>query len=201
MIFSSPAIASNCSNDADYYSAQCYDRAEYFRKKSGKAGKKEKSNNANLTKNSSSPEKLRKISSQNNDRIDISQKRKPGEIVTSSFSRLPLLTDDKGMTLYYFDNDKEGISNCYSDCSVSWPPYLVSEGQQATENFSIVIRKDDSRQWAYLGRPLYYWVADQAAGDIKGNGIAGVWHILRSKDFKDVKFASMKKKENAEDIK
>ncbi len=96
---------------------------------------------------------------------------------------LPLLTDAKGMALYIFDKDKYGVSNCYKDCATSWPPYLAKDKAVARENFSLIIRKDGAQQWAYKGRPLYYWAGDKKAGEIKGDGVGGVWHILRSKEF------------------
>lgn len=39
------------------------------------------------------------------------------------------LTDQNGMTLYTFDKDRPGESNCYDQCALSWPPYLVSDHQ------------------------------------------------------------------------
>lgn len=33
------------------------------------------------------------------------------------------LTDFNGMTLYVFDKDTTGVSNCYSTCETTWPPY------------------------------------------------------------------------------
>lgn len=96
---------------------------------------------------------------------------------------LPVLTDKKGMTLYIFDKDKYGVSSCYNDCAAGWPPYLAKKGATARENFSLVLRKDGKQQWAYKGKPLYYWAADKKAGDIKGDGVGGVWHILRSEEF------------------
>ncbi|HCQ64264.1 MAG TPA: hypothetical protein DIU07_03395, partial [Rhodobacteraceae bacterium] len=33
--------------------------------------------------------------------------------------------------------------------------------------------------WTYKGMPLYLWVQDQAAGDVTGDGVKGVWHLAR----------------------
>ena len=35
-------------------------------------------------------------------------------------------TDDKGMTLYTFDDDRKGKSNCYDDCAKGWPPFTAA---------------------------------------------------------------------------
>ncbi len=98
-------------------------------------------------------------------------------------SDLPLLTDSKGMTLYTFDKDVNGVSNCYSDCSDSWPPYFVGKNAKAREGYSIVLRNDGKQQWAYKGKPLYYWLGDRKPGEIEGNGVGGVWHVWRSEKF------------------
>ncbi|MBW8698544.1 hypothetical protein MBT84_03025 [Streptomyces sp. MBT84] len=42
-------------------------------------------------------------------------------------------------------------------------------------------------QVTYAGHPLYYYAADRAAGDVKGQGIDGVWFAL------DAKGAAVKK--------
>ena len=44
-------------------------------------------------------------------------------------------------------------------------------------DWSVVTREDNTKQWAYKGRPLYHWAKDQKAGDKSGDGVGGVWHI------------------------
>jgi len=41
-----------------------------------------------------------------------------------------------------------------------------------------VKRKDSSLQWAYDGKPLYFYAGEQKKGDKTGNGIGGIWHIV-----------------------
>ncbi|MGH1351818.1 MAG: COG4315 family predicted lipoprotein [Methyloligellaceae bacterium] len=105
------------------------------------------------------------------------------EVIENSSADLPLLTDNKGMTLYTFDKDVNGVSNCYGDCSDSWPPYFVGKKAKAREGYSIVLRKDGKQQWAYKGKPLYYWLGDRKPGEIEGDGVGGVWHVWRSEEF------------------
>jgi predicted lipoprotein with Yx(FWY)xxD motif len=84
-----------------------------------------------------------------------------------------------GMTLYTFDKDSSGKSNCYGDCADSWPPYLAKSGAKApAKGFTSIKRKDGSKQWAKDGQPLYFWVGDSAPGDTTGDGVGGVWHIV-----------------------
>ena len=34
----------------------------------------------------------------------------------------PVMTTPRGMTVYTFDRDQNGRSNCYADCARQWPP-------------------------------------------------------------------------------
>lgn len=90
-----------------------------------------------------------------------------------------VLTDGDGMTLYVFDNDTPGVSNCNGDCAVNWPPLAAAEGATPQDKFGIITRADGSRQWAYDGAPLYLWINDSAPGDITGDGVRGIWHLAR----------------------
>ena len=91
------------------------------------------------------------------------------------------LTDKAGMTLYTFDKDPVGAgkSVCNGACAKNWPPLAASAGERTSGNWSIVVRDDGSRQWAYKGKPLYLWVKDQKPGDATGDGFRGVWHVAR----------------------
>ena len=45
-----------------------------------------------------------------------------GAIMSESMGGKDVLTDAKGMTLYIYDKDTTGVSNCYDKCAVNWPP-------------------------------------------------------------------------------
>jgi predicted lipoprotein with Yx(FWY)xxD motif len=94
-------------------------------------------------------------------------------------SKGKVLTNDKGMTLYTFKNDKTGVSNCYDDCAKAWPPFMADSKAKAGGAYSIVDRKDGSKQWAKDGMPLYLFVKDTKAGDVAGDGFKGVWNAAR----------------------
>jgi predicted lipoprotein with Yx(FWY)xxD motif len=89
-----------------------------------------------------------------------------------------LLAAQNGMTLYTFDNDKDGVSACYDACAVAWPPYLGKEGDAMMTDWTMVKRTDGAMQWAYDGKPLYFFKDDAAKGDMKGDGLKGVWHVI-----------------------
>lgn len=90
-----------------------------------------------------------------------------------------VLVGPKGMTLYTFDNDKAGVSNCYDACAVNWPPFFAAEGADRSGAFSVITRKDGKMQWAYNDMPLYYWKNDKKPGDTTGDGVKNVWHVIK----------------------
>ncbi|GCA53097.1 MULTISPECIES: COG4315 family predicted lipoprotein [Sinorhizobium] len=91
----------------------------------------------------------------------------------------PVLAAENGMTLYTFKNDKKGVSACYDACATNWPPFMVEGDATAEGAFSVVERKDGSKQWAKDGMPLYFWVKDKKMGDVTGDGVKGVWDAAR----------------------
>jgi len=89
------------------------------------------------------------------------------------------LMDAHKMTLYTFDKDKKGVSNCYEGCAVKWPPLMGETGMELAKGYSLIERKDGSMQVAYKGQPLYLWFKDEKPGDMTGDGVKGVWHTAR----------------------
>jgi predicted lipoprotein with Yx(FWY)xxD motif len=53
-------------------------------------------------------------------------------------------------------------------CTDLWPPVLAEGNAQAIGNWSVVLRRDGARQWAYKEQPLYTSVRDKQAGDTYG---------------------------------
>jgi len=99
-----------------------------------------------------------------------------GAIKTADIGGKEVLTNASGMTLYTFDKDTAGVSNCYDQCATNWPPALADAGAVADGEFTLVDRKDGSKMWAHEGQPLYLWKNDTKAGDVTGDGVGGVWH-------------------------
>jgi predicted lipoprotein with Yx(FWY)xxD motif len=100
-----------------------------------------------------------------------------GAIKSMKSDKGEVLTDGKGMTLYTFDKDAKGVSNCYDACAQKWPPLKASAGASESGDYSLVKRKDGSMQWAAKGMPLYLWQGDKKPGDMTGDGVGGVWHV------------------------
>ena len=91
------------------------------------------------------------------------------------------LVGPNGMTLYTFDRDAAGSgkSVCNGPCATNWPPLMASTGASSSGNWTVVTRDDGSKQWAYKGKPVYYWIKDTRAGDRTGEGVNNVWHVAR----------------------
>jgi predicted lipoprotein with Yx(FWY)xxD motif len=87
------------------------------------------------------------------------------------------LVDINGMTLYIFDRDGKGKSNCNAQCAVNWLPLIADTDAQASGSFSFVSRDDGRKQWAYKGKPLYTWAKDKKPRDATGDGVNNVWHL------------------------
>lgn len=84
-----------------------------------------------------------------------------------------------GMTLYTFDKDAHGKSACNGPCATNWPPLMAQAGAAASGDWSIVTRDDGAKQWAYKGKPVYFWAKDGKPGDRTGDGVNQVWHLAR----------------------
>ena len=89
------------------------------------------------------------------------------------------LTAKSGMTLYSFDKDVGGVPTCYDACATNWPPYLAAEGDTMPNGWTLVDRKDGKKQWAYDKKPLYFYKNDAKSGDMMGDGLNGVWHVIK----------------------
>ncbi len=92
-----------------------------------------------------------------------------------------VLTGSNGMTLYTFDRDMAGSgkSACNGPCATNWPPLYAKDGDMASGDYSVIMRDDGKKQWAFKGKPLYYWNKDMKPGDRTGDGFNNVWHVAK----------------------
>ena len=89
-----------------------------------------------------------------------------------------MMTDDKGMTLYTFDKDMGGKSMCNGDCAKNWPPLMAPADAKAEGKWTVIKRDDGMMQYAYDGKPLYTFVKDAKPGDMTGDKMKDVWHVV-----------------------
>ncbi|MGB9177438.1 MAG: hypothetical protein WCB46_12005 [Methanoregula sp.] len=108
-------------------------------------------------------------------------------IATGTSSLGTVLTDAKGMTLYYFTTDvpASGTSTCYAaaNCSIFWPIFSVDSIAVSpplnAADFSSFTRTDGTKQTAYHGWPLYYFQKDTLPGDVRGENLLRTWYVAK----------------------
>lgn len=95
-----------------------------------------------------------------------------------------LLTDNNGVSLYFFSKDVAGTSTCVGGCATTWPvfyqPNLTIGTDLTTTDFAEITRADGSKQTTYKGWPLYYYSKDVKAGDTNGDAVGNLWAIAKA---------------------
>jgi predicted lipoprotein with Yx(FWY)xxD motif len=95
-----------------------------------------------------------------------------------------IVVDGEGMTVYIFDKDTadSGKSVCSGDCLAAWPPVATTKESPAvdgvTGDVATITRDDGSLQITLNGLPLYLYAPDEAAGDVTGQSVGGVWWVV-----------------------
>ena len=88
-----------------------------------------------------------------------------------------------GMSLYVFLPDEGDTSACNGDCATNWPPLTVEDvadvtaGDGVTGELGTITRDDGTTQVTLGGSPLYYFIGDEAAGDVNGQDMNDVWYL------------------------
>jgi predicted lipoprotein with Yx(FWY)xxD motif len=105
----------------------------------------------------------------------------PDVLKARAIGGVNLLTDARGLTLYWFAPDTSTKSACYGSCAAYWPPVTgaPSAGSGVTGTLGTINRTDGTKQATYDGHPLYTYVGDSAPGTASGNNInlnGGLWH-------------------------
>jgi predicted lipoprotein with Yx(FWY)xxD motif len=107
----------------------------------------------------------------------------PGALRTESVNGVPVLTNSKGITLYWFQLDKPNVSKCYGSCASYWSPVKgpVTASPGIPGKLATIKRTDGTLQATYNGRPLYTYVGDGGPGQAKGNNLninGGLWYDI-----------------------
>lgn len=109
-------------------------------------------------------------------------------VKTASTSLGTVLVDADGKTLYTWDRDTGPASTCVGNCAATWPPLVLPSGVSTPVagagigQLTTAPRPDDATKMQVNldGKPLYYYSADQAPGDVKGDGVGGTWHVVKT---------------------
>lgn len=95
-----------------------------------------------------------------------------------------ILTDKENRTLYFFSQDTEGVSKCFDNCAVNWPPLTIlpadalQVGSGISKGTVSSINRGDVLHVTYKGKPLYLYKEDKAAEDMKGGAIQN-WIVAK----------------------
>jgi predicted lipoprotein with Yx(FWY)xxD motif len=109
-------------------------------------------------------------------------------VATAGTSLGTVFVDATGKTLYTWDRDTSATSTCTGNCAATWPPLVLGAGTTTpvagtgvTGTMTVSPRPDDAAkmQVVWNGKPLYLYAADTAAGDTKGDGVGGTWHVVK----------------------
>jgi predicted lipoprotein with Yx(FWY)xxD motif len=96
-----------------------------------------------------------------------------------------VLASPKGLTLYYYTEDKRGSgrSVCTGSCAAAWPPLIAPvsapAGVQLPGSIGEITRPDGTKQVTINGFPIYRYADDTAPGQAAGNGVEGAWHVIK----------------------
>jgi predicted lipoprotein with Yx(FWY)xxD motif len=98
------------------------------------------------------------------------------------------------MTLYAWEGDAPGVSNCADACASAWPPATVDEAgmmmmmpamdmemMMMSSGLGAMQRADSSWQLTWNGWPLYRFSRDAAPGEANGQGSMGFgarWSVV-----------------------
>jgi predicted lipoprotein with Yx(FWY)xxD motif len=105
----------------------------------------------------------------------------PAVLKTATIGGVSVLTNAKGLTLYWFAPDTSVRSVCYGTCAAYWPPVTGTPvaGPGVTGRIATISRTGGGTQVTYDGHPLYTYVGDTAPGQASGNNLdlnGGLWH-------------------------
>jgi predicted lipoprotein with Yx(FWY)xxD motif len=104
---------------------------------------------------------------------------------TIQIKGVTVLTNSKGMTLYWFAPDTSTKSACYGSCAAYWPPVYGAQkaGPGVTGKLGTIKRTDGTIQATYDGHPLYTYIGDSHPGQATGNDInlnGGFWYEVHA---------------------
>jgi len=107
-------------------------------------------------------------------------------MATQTTSLGTVLAGPNGRSVYLFEADTGTNSSCYGACAANWPAVMTSGAPMATgaaqaNLLGTTQRTDGSTQVTYAGHPVYYFIGDTSATDVRGEGLnafGGSWYVM-----------------------
>jgi predicted lipoprotein with Yx(FWY)xxD motif len=106
-------------------------------------------------------------------------------LVTELTGAGTVLASPRGLTLYYYTDDKPGSgrSVCTGGCAAAWPPLVAPvrgpAGVHLPGPLGTITRADGTKQVTINGYPIYRYADDTKPGQATGNGVEGAWHVIK----------------------
>jgi predicted lipoprotein with Yx(FWY)xxD motif len=108
---------------------------------------------------------------------------------TVALAKSPLgsiLVDAPTRTLYLFEADTPGRSDCSGSCASIWPPLTATAVPHAgvgvtAAKLGTIARAGGERQVTYNGHPLYTYAGDTNSGATNGQGLdqfGAEWYVV-----------------------
>jgi predicted lipoprotein with Yx(FWY)xxD motif len=94
-----------------------------------------------------------------------------------------VLAEANGLVVYTYSQDKKGgAPTCTGSCASLWPPVTGNPKSLSADRLpgtlGTVTMADGGKQITYNGYPLYTYKGAKALATT-GNGIGGVWHVIK----------------------
>lgn len=106
------------------------------------------------------------------------------ELKTATSNAGQIVVDAQGKSVYHFAKDVKdsGTSACEGECLTMWPPVTTaSESPTAdgiTAEIGTITTAAGTKQLTLNGLPLYHFANDAAPGDVLGQNVKEVWHLV-----------------------
>lgn len=103
-------------------------------------------------------------------------------MATVQGKREQILTDARGMALYYFTSDTPTKAACTGGCAKMWPPLLsksMPTHPAALSGKFGIVNDANGHQVSYNGHLLYAYSGDTAPGQAAGDGLYGKWFVAK----------------------
>jgi len=110
--------------------------------------------------------------------VRIPQSMAPG-LKTVATMRGDILVEMHGWPLYTMNGGKDkSHAVCSGSCLSDWRTLSAPTLAHNVGDFTIFVRDDGSRQWAYKGEPLYSFKNDNGEGELRGEDQNGIWRAV-----------------------
>jgi predicted lipoprotein with Yx(FWY)xxD motif len=91
-----------------------------------------------------------------------------------------VFADEKDQILYTSDKDMPGKSLCDAECTKTWVPAFAPDDAVADAHWSIIVRDDGKRHWAFRDRPMYTYAPENRTDEEKEEAKKALEEIVKA---------------------